>query len=66
MQDWRRNIKPQVSVMSEKGANVLSMAVVEDFIYLNTSASRSSLQVNSSMLLTYSMLDVKMRLMISL
>ncbi|XP_027115995.1 putative E3 ubiquitin-protein ligase LIN-1 isoform X1 [Coffea arabica] len=45
IKDWRRNIKPQVSVMSEKGANVLAMEVVEDFIYLNTAASRSSLQI---------------------
>lgn len=45
MQDWRRNIKPEISVKPEKGARVLAMEVVEDFIYLITSASRSSLQV---------------------
>lgn len=45
MQDWRRNIKPEISIKLEKGASVHAMEVVEDFIYLTSSASRSSLQV---------------------
>lgn len=43
--DWRRNIKPEVSIKLEKGASVQAMEVVEDFIYLTSSASRSSLQI---------------------
>ncbi|CAI9118834.1 OLC1v1020461C1 [Oldenlandia corymbosa var. corymbosa] len=45
IKDWRRNIKPQVSVTCDKGANVLAMEVVEDFIYINSAASRSTLQI---------------------
>ncbi|KAL0457421.1 UNVERIFIED_CONTAM: putative E3 ubiquitin-protein ligase LIN [Sesamum latifolium] len=42
MQDWRRSSKPQVSIAPEKGASILAMEVVEDFIYLNCSTSMSS------------------------
>ncbi|KAL0414749.1 UNVERIFIED_CONTAM: putative E3 ubiquitin-protein ligase LIN [Sesamum radiatum] len=45
IQDWRRSSKPQVSIAPEKGASILAMEVVEDFIYLNCSTSMSSLQI---------------------
>ncbi|KAI3469373.1 hypothetical protein Pfo_026036 [Paulownia fortunei] len=45
MKDWRRSSRPQISIMPEKGASILAMEVVEDFIYLNCSTSMSSLQI---------------------
>lgn len=45
LKDWRRNSKPQISVTPEKRATALTTEVVEDFIYLHTTASRSSLQI---------------------
>ncbi|XP_051127099.1 putative E3 ubiquitin-protein ligase LIN-1 isoform X3 [Andrographis paniculata] len=45
MKDWRRGIKPKIAILPEKGANILAMEVVEDFIYLNCSSSMSSLQI---------------------
>ncbi|KAK4425868.1 putative E3 ubiquitin-protein ligase LIN [Sesamum alatum] len=45
MKDWRRSSKPQISTVPEKGASILAMEVVEDFIYLNCSTSTSSLQI---------------------
>ncbi|KAJ8530874.1 hypothetical protein K7X08_023755 [Anisodus acutangulus] len=42
---WRKNKKPQISMSPEKGANVLAMEVVEDFIYLICSASMSNIQI---------------------
>ncbi|TXG71714.1 hypothetical protein EZV62_000293 [Acer yangbiense] len=49
IKEWRRQCEPQMSIVPEKGTNVLAMGVVEDFIYLNCSnSSSSSLQVLSS------------------
>lgn len=45
IKDWRKNNSPQISVVPEKGASILAMEVVEDFIYLNCSTSMSSLQI---------------------
>nr|GMD29913.1 putative E3 ubiquitin-protein ligase LIN-1 isoform X1 [Ipomoea batatas] len=45
IKEWKRNNKPQLSVMPEKGANVSAMEIVEDFIYFISSASKSSLQI---------------------
>lgn len=47
MQDWKRQSKAQVSIVTEKRANVLAMNIVEDFIYLNTSNSPSNLEVRN-------------------
>lgn len=48
VQEWRRNSEPQMSMVPEKGANVLTMEVVEDFMYLNCSSSANSLQVHNN------------------
>ncbi|XVF38737.1 hypothetical protein REPUB_Repub20aG0127400 [Reevesia pubescens] len=45
IREWRRNSEPQMSMVPEKGANILAMEVVEDFIYLNCSSSANSLQI---------------------
>lgn len=45
IKEWRRGSKPQVSFVPEKGTNILAMEVVEDFIYLNSSSSTSTLQI---------------------
>lgn len=45
IQEWRKHCEPQMSIAAEKGAKILAMAVVEDFIYLNRSSSTSTLQV---------------------
>ncbi|XWS39021.1 hypothetical protein CRYUN_Cryun18bG0014400 [Craigia yunnanensis] len=45
IREWRRNSEPQMSIAQEKGANILAMEVVEDFIYLNCSTSANSLQI---------------------
>ncbi|KAK2645809.1 hypothetical protein Ddye_021004 [Dipteronia dyeriana] len=46
IKEWRRQCEPQMSIVPEKGTNVLAMAVVEDFIYLTCSnSSSSSLQI---------------------
>ncbi|KAK6803632.1 hypothetical protein RDI58_001416 [Solanum bulbocastanum] len=45
IKDWKKNKKPQISMSTEKGANVLAMEVVEDFIYLICSASMSNIQI---------------------
>ncbi|XP_073028336.1 putative E3 ubiquitin-protein ligase LIN [Primulina eburnea] len=45
MKDWRRSIRPQISVVPDKGGSILAMEVVEDFIYLQCSKSMSSLQI---------------------
>lgn len=45
IKDWRKNKKPQISMSPEKGANVLAMEVVEDFIYLLCSTSMSFIQI---------------------
>lgn len=45
IREWRRNSEPQMSMVPEKGANVLTMEVVEDFMYLNCSSSANSLQI---------------------
>ncbi|GFQ05909.1 putative E3 ubiquitin-protein ligase lin-1 [Phtheirospermum japonicum] len=45
MKDWKKSNKLQISIVPEKGASILSMEVVEDFIYLNCGTSTSSLQI---------------------
>ena len=45
MQEWKRHSKPQMSMVPDKGASVLAMGIVEDFIYLNCSSSTSILQI---------------------
>ncbi|KAI9194693.1 hypothetical protein LWI28_008253 [Acer negundo] len=46
IKEWRRQCEPQMSIVPEKGTNVLAMGVVEDFIYLNCgNSSSSSLQI---------------------
>ncbi|PWA47331.1 transducin/WD40 repeat-like superfamily protein [Artemisia annua] len=45
IKDWKRQSKAQVSIVTEKRANVLAMNIVEDFIYLNTSNSPSNLEI---------------------
>ncbi|KAL2548535.1 WD repeat domain-containing protein [Forsythia ovata] len=45
IKDWRKNSMPRISVVPQKGANILAMEVVEDFIYLNCSTSMSSLSI---------------------
>lgn len=45
VQDWRRHSKPQMSMVPGKGASVLAMGIVEDFIYLNCNLSTSILEV---------------------
>lgn len=45
MQDWKRRRDPQISIVTAKGAKVLAIGVVEDFVYLNCSSSSSTLQV---------------------
>lgn len=49
MQDWRRRSKPEVKIGMARGSSVLEMAVIEDFIYLTSSSSPSTLQVNSGL-----------------
>ncbi|XP_021904912.1 putative E3 ubiquitin-protein ligase LIN-1 isoform X2 [Carica papaya] len=44
IKEWRKHCEPQMSIAAEKGAKILAMAVVEDFIYLNRSSSTSTLQ----------------------
>ncbi|KAG5555082.1 hypothetical protein RHGRI_012572 [Rhododendron griersonianum] len=44
IKEWRRQSKPQMSLLPDRGTNVLAMEVVEDFIYLNCSSSTSVLQ----------------------
>ncbi|XVE82157.1 hypothetical protein DITRI_Ditri15bG0124200 [Diplodiscus trichospermus] len=45
IREWRRNTEPQMSMVPEKGANILTMEVVEDFMYLNCSSSANCLQI---------------------
>ncbi|XAR57073.1 [Myosin heavy-chain] kinase [Bertholletia excelsa] len=45
IKEWRRQSKPQMSINLDRGAHVLAMEVVEDFIYLNCSSSTSTLQI---------------------
>ncbi|KAK6161099.1 hypothetical protein DH2020_004480 [Rehmannia glutinosa] len=45
IKDWRKSSKPQISMVPEKGASIVAMEVVEDFIYLNCGTSMSSLQI---------------------
>ncbi|PIN02643.1 hypothetical protein CDL12_24836 [Handroanthus impetiginosus] len=45
IKDWRRSSCPQISIVPEKGASILAMEVVEDFVYLNCSTSMNSLQI---------------------
>ncbi|XP_048136310.1 putative E3 ubiquitin-protein ligase LIN-1 isoform X2 [Rhodamnia argentea] len=43
--EWRRNCEAEMRIALQRGANVLAMGVVEDFIYLNCSSSTSALQI---------------------
>ncbi|KAG0500042.1 hypothetical protein HPP92_000114 [Vanilla planifolia] len=43
--DWRRHKKPQISIKMSKAKNVLAIEVTEDFLYLNTSSSPSTIQI---------------------
>ncbi|KAJ0716758.1 putative [Myosin heavy-chain] kinase transcription factor WD40-like family [Helianthus annuus] len=45
IKDWRRQSKAQVSIVLEKGSNVVAMSAVQDFIYLNTSCSSSNVEI---------------------
>ncbi|XVF62574.1 hypothetical protein PTKIN_Ptkin09bG0019300 [Pterospermum kingtungense] len=45
IREWRRNSEPQMSMVPEKSAKILTMEVVEDFMYLNCSSSANSLQI---------------------
>ncbi|WOL10325.1 E3 ubiquitin-protein ligase [Canna indica] len=45
MKDWRKRRQPQISLYMTRRTSVQSMEVVEDFIYLNCSSSRSAIQI---------------------
>ncbi|KAK3441105.1 hypothetical protein EUGRSUZ_B01598 [Eucalyptus grandis] len=45
VKEWRRNCEAEMRIAVQKGANVLAMGVVEDFVYLNCSSSASTLQI---------------------
>ncbi|KAM7258732.1 hypothetical protein ACFE04_014473 [Oxalis oulophora] len=45
IKDWRRQCEPLISIITEKGSNVLAMEMVEDFMYLNCSSSTNTLQI---------------------
>ncbi|XP_030460055.1 putative E3 ubiquitin-protein ligase LIN-1 isoform X2 [Syzygium oleosum] len=45
VKEWRRNCEAEMRIAVQRGANVLAMGVVEDFIYLNCSSSASALQI---------------------
>ncbi|CAH8343692.1 unnamed protein product [Eruca vesicaria subsp. sativa] len=45
IKDLRRSYEPQMSISAEKGASIVAMGVVEDFIYLNRSSSTNTIQV---------------------
>ncbi|CAI8584680.1 unnamed protein product [Vicia faba] len=43
--EWKRSGKPKISILTDKGDNVVAMEVVEDFLYLISSSSTSSIQI---------------------
>lgn len=43
--EWKRSAKPKISILTDKGDNVVAMEVVEDFLYLISSSSASSIQI---------------------
>ncbi|OAY79454.1 putative E3 ubiquitin-protein ligase LIN-1, partial [Ananas comosus] len=45
IKDWRRRRQPQVSIAMSRGVDVQAMAIVEDFIYLNSSRTPMTLQI---------------------
>ncbi|WCJ23483.1 Transducin/WD40 repeat-like superfamily protein [Euphorbia peplus] len=45
VKEWRTQYKPQISMVAEKSRNIVSMGVVEDFIYLNCGSSTGTLQI---------------------
>lgn len=45
IKEWRRNCEAEMRIAVQRGANVLAMGVVEDFIYLNCSSSANTLQI---------------------
>ncbi|KAK4265773.1 hypothetical protein QN277_026785 [Acacia crassicarpa] len=45
LQEWKRNGKPQISILTGKGGSVNAMEVVEDFIYIVTSSLANNIQI---------------------
>lgn len=45
MKEWRRYRQPHISLTMGRGTIVQTMAVVEDFMYLNCNSSRSIIQI---------------------
>nr|XP_009411673.2 PREDICTED: putative E3 ubiquitin-protein ligase LIN-1 [Musa acuminata subsp. malaccensis] len=45
LKDWRKHRQPQILINMTRRASVQSMEVVEDFVYLNCSSSRSVVQI---------------------
>ncbi|KAK7329451.1 hypothetical protein VNO77_23620 [Canavalia gladiata] len=45
LKEWKRTRKPKVSILSDKGDNVVAMEVVEDFLYLICSSSPNNIQI---------------------
>ncbi|XP_057430358.1 putative E3 ubiquitin-protein ligase LIN-1 isoform X2 [Lotus japonicus] len=43
--EWKRTRKPQISMLTDKGDNVVTMEVVEDFLYLISSSSANNIQI---------------------
>ncbi|KAK6930177.1 hypothetical protein RJ641_004271 [Dillenia turbinata] len=45
IKEWREHGIPKINIATGKGSNVLAMAVVEDFVYVNCSSSTENLQI---------------------
>uniref|UniRef100_A0A0R0G8W7 Uncharacterized protein n=1 Tax=Glycine max TaxID=3847 RepID=A0A0R0G8W7_SOYBN len=43
--EWKRTKRPKVSILTDKGDNVVDMEVVEDFLYLISSSSPNNIQI---------------------
>ncbi|ESW10915.1 hypothetical protein PHAVU_009G249000 [Phaseolus vulgaris] len=43
--EWKRTRKPKLSILTDKGDNVVAMEVVEDFLYLISSSSPNHIQI---------------------
>ncbi|KAJ6319053.1 hypothetical protein OIU76_014407 [Salix suchowensis] len=59
--EWRAHHKPRISIAADKGRNVLLLGVVEDFIYINSSPSSSTLQVQLASCILYCSEDFQLR-----
>lgn len=46
IQEWRRHIRPQMSLKTGKRERVKGMGIVEDFIYLNCRSATNCIQVS--------------------